>query len=126
MDDEEPIQKLAGRMLQRMGLEVHSAMDGAEAVEKFKTALEEKRPFDLVVLDLTVPGKMGGREAIGILRDLDPGVKAIVSSGYSSDPIVADYTRFGFAGMVAKPYQVADFARVVRQVLGAPPPPAAS
>jgi hypothetical protein len=53
-------------------------------------------------------------------------VKAIVSSGYSSDPIVADYTRFGFAGMVAKPYQVADFARVVRQVLGAPPPPAAS
>jgi DNA-binding NarL/FixJ family response regulator len=69
------------------------------------------------VLDLTVPGGMGGREAIEQLRQIDPGVRAIVSSGYSSDPVLANYRAYGFRGVVAKPYKVDDFARVMREVL---------
>jgi two-component system, cell cycle sensor histidine kinase and response regulator CckA len=75
------------------------------------------RRYDLVIMDLTVPGGIGGLETIRRLRELDPKVRAIVSSGYSSDPVMADYRAHGFAGMIPKPYRIVDFARVIRQVL---------
>jgi PAS domain S-box-containing protein len=117
MDDEAPIRKMAAVLITRLGLEVELAADGAEAVQRFKTANDAGRPFDLVVMDLTVPGGMGGREALEELRSIDPGVKAIVSSGYSSDPVLANFRSYGFRGMVAKPYQVDDFMNVLRDVL---------
>jgi PAS domain S-box-containing protein len=117
MDDEAPIVAMAGLLLRRLGLEVEVARDGNETVRKFAAAKAAGQPFDLVVLDLTIPGGMGGREAIEQLRQIDPGVRAIVSSGYSSDPVLANYRAFGFRGMVAKPYKVDDFARVLREVL---------
>ena len=117
MDDEAAIIAMARLLLQRLGFEVEVARDGAEAVQKFAAARTAGEPFDLVVLDLTVPGGMGGGEALEQLRLIDPGVKAIVSSGYSSDPVLANYRAYGFRGMVAKPYKVADFARELRAVL---------
>jgi CheY-like chemotaxis protein len=118
MDDEEPIILMASMLLQRLGFEVELARDGSETVRKFAAAHAAAQPFDLVVMDLTVPGGVGGREAIDELRRIDPGVKAIVSSGYSSDPVLANYRAYGFRGMVAKPYKIDDFTRVLREVLG--------
>ena len=123
MDDEEPIIQMASALLQRLGFEVEVTCDGAEVVKKFEAAHAAGRPFDLVVMDLTVPGGMGGREAIEQLRRIDPSVKAIVSSGYSSDPVLANYRAYGFRGMVAKPYKIEDFTRVLREVMRGSRPP---
>jgi CheY-like chemotaxis protein len=120
MDDEEAIIRMAGLLLKRLGFEVEVARDGSETVRKFAAAHSAGRPFDLVVMDLTVPGGMGGREAIEHLRRIDPGVKAIVSSGYSSDPVLANYRSYGFRGMVAKPFKIEDLTRVFREVLNPP------
>ena len=118
MDDEEPILKMAEKLMRRLGLEFESAADGREAVERYRAAKESGKPFDLVVMDLTIPGGMGGKEAISLLREIDPGVRAIVSSGYSSDLAMADFRKHGFRGMVAKPYDISELASVVRTVLG--------
>jgi PAS domain S-box-containing protein len=122
MDDEAPILMMAERLMERMGLEFESAANGAEAIGLYKAAMGAGRPFDLVVMDLTIPGGMGGKEAISILHQIDPGVRAIVSSGYSSDLAMADFRKHGFKGMVAKPYDVADLAAVIRSVLKEPRP----
>ena len=104
MDDEKFIRDLAGELLKNLGYRVVAAKDGHEAVQRYEEALAEGKPFDVVLMDLTVPGGMGGVEALKRLQDLDPTVKAIVSSGYSNDPIMADYKRFGFAAVLPKPY----------------------
>ena len=117
MDDEESIVVMAGMILRRLGMDVELARNGAETVQKFSEAYAAGRPFDLVVMDLTVPGGVGGREAIDQLRRIDPDVRAIVSSGYSSDPVLANYRAYGFCGMLAKPYKVDDFVRVLRTAL---------
>ena len=119
MDDEAPIRKMATVMLRRLGCEVALAADGQAAVDAYRTAREAGRPYAAVVMDLTVPGGMGGLEALEQMRAIDPAVKAIVSSGYSSDPVLANYRSYGFSGRVAKPYEIADFDRVLREVLGA-------
>jgi len=120
MDDEEPILKMAEKLMKRMGLEFDSVVDGRAAIDRYRSAKEAGRPFDLVVMDLTIPGGMGGREAISVLRKFDPGVKAIVSSGYSSDLAMADFRKHGFRGMVAKPYDISELATVIRNVLAEP------
>jgi signal transduction histidine kinase/ActR/RegA family two-component response regulator len=119
MDDEEPITKIAKRLLQRMGLECECVSDGDSAVQRYRQALEAGRPFGLVILDLTVPGKKGGKDVIASLVALNPQVRAIVSTGYSSDMSTADFRRHGFKAMVAKPYNASDFAAAVRSVLEA-------
>jgi len=124
MDDEQTIRDMASFLLKRLGFEVDLATDGAEAVRKYQAAHDTGQPFDLVVMDLTVPGGMGGQEAVERLRQIDPEVRAVVSSGYSSDPVLANYQKYGFRGMVAKPYQLEDLVRVLRDVLGPRHPPA--
>jgi len=119
MDDEEPIRQMAAFLLRRFGFEVVCANDGADAVAKFRAAREGGKPFTLVIMDLTVPGGIGGREAIVELKKIDPAVRAIVSSGYSSDPVLANYRAHGFAGVAAKPYDVNELARVLREVTAA-------
>jgi PAS domain S-box-containing protein len=118
MDDEESIRQMATFLLRRFGFEVVCAVDGAEAIQRFEEARALGTPFTLVIMDLTVPGGMGGREAVARLRAVDPEVRAIVSSGYSSDPVLANYRAHGFCGVVAKPYEVPEFARVLREALG--------
>ncbi|GMT42786.1 MAG: hypothetical protein IEMM0002_1197 [bacterium] len=117
MDDEEVVRSVAGRILTRLGYTPSVANDGVEAVDKYKEALESGDPFDVVILDLTVPGGMGGLKALLELKKLDPNVKAIVSSGYSTDPVVADCKKHGFAGFIVKPYDVEQVSDVLQNVI---------
>ena len=117
MDDEEVICGLAETLLGRLGLEVMTVRDGRQALDAYVSAREEKRPFDLVIMDLTIPGGMGGAATMKALLEIDPQVRAIVSSGYSSDPVLSNYRAHGFRGMVPKPYKLADLARTIATVL---------
>lgn len=117
MDDEEDIRALACFALREAGHNVDIALDGREAVEIYRRALKSGQRYDAVIMDLTVPGGMGGREAMKLLTALDPAVNAIVSSGYCNDPIMHDFRRFGFKGMVAKPYESDQLLAVVSSVL---------
>jgi PAS domain S-box-containing protein len=117
MDDEEAIRELAGDLLSIMGYEVETVADGAQAVLSYDRAGEAGAPFDLVILDLTVPGGMGGKEALERLLRLDRNVRAIVSSGYSNDPIMADYAKYGFSGVIPKPYNAVQLGEAVKRAL---------
>lgn len=117
MDDEDIVRDVSGEMLALLGCKAVFANDGEEAVELYRKALKEGRPIAAVILDLTVPGGMGGVETVKRLRDIDPDVRAIVSSGYSKDPIMADFRKYGFSGVIAKPYRVNDFSKAVKAVL---------
>jgi CheY-like chemotaxis protein len=119
MDDEPEMRATTGDMLVRLGYTVDYAADGSEAVEKYRKAREHGRPFDAVLMDLTVPGGMGGKEAVRRLLEIDPAAKAIVSSGYSEDPVVADYRSYGFRGTVNKPYRLRELSEAVAAVLKA-------
>jgi signal transduction histidine kinase/ActR/RegA family two-component response regulator len=118
MDDEEIVRKLLGDALGFLGYQVSFAGDGAEALELFIKAQESGKAFDAVILDLTVPAGMGGKETIGKLLEIDPHVKAIVSSGYSEDPIMSEFKKYGFAGVIAKPYKVSELSRVLHAITG--------
>ncbi len=117
MDDEPYIRDLAGEMLSLLGYEAVLAKDGSEAIDLYRSAIGSALPFDVVIMDLTVPGGMGGSETIQRLREMDPGVKAIVSSGYSNDPIMADYEKYGFLGVVAKPYSINELSETLTRVI---------
>jgi PAS domain S-box-containing protein len=117
MDDDEPIRKTIGRMLSQLGYEPEFAADGAEAVQLYKMAMEAAMPFDAVILDLTIPGGMGGNDAIKELAKINPDVKAIVSSGYSNDEILSTFKEYGFKAMVPKPYEIKSLSKVLNDVL---------
>jgi len=118
MDDEEQIRRVAGTLLQRLGYEVGFAANGEEAIERYSAAQGEGKPYDLVILDLTIPGAMGGRECLEALKRLDPNVRAVVSSGYSNDPVMAEFRRYGFDGVVAKPYRLQQLTAALQEILG--------
>ena len=111
------VRRVAGEMLNKLGYAVGFARDGAEAIELYKSAKESAQPFDVVIIDLTIPGGMGGIETIQRLIELYPGIKAIVSSGYSDDRVMSDYQRYGFAGVLIKPYKVNQLSESIRKVL---------
>ena len=117
MDDEETIRSVASVLLERLGFTVVTVADGMTAVAVYSDAIKNGDPFKLVIMDLTVPGGMGGSEAMDELLKIDPRVRAIVSSGYSSDPVLSNYRANGFRGMVPKPYKLTDLARTIRSVL---------
>ena len=117
MDDEESICHLGSAILRRIGKEVTTVTEGAQALQEFERARQAGQPYDLVILDLTIPGGMGGRETMQRLLQLDPEIKAIVSSGYSNDLVLSDYQAHGFCGMISKPYDIADFTHAVERVL---------
>jgi CheY-like chemotaxis protein len=113
MDDEDYIRELALAMLTKLGYEVEVAEDGQTAVDLYQKALDQGRPFDMVILDLTVPGGMGGKETIKRLIEIDENVRAIVSSGYSNDPVMANYSNYGFRGAVQKPYLLQEMSQLL-------------
>jgi PAS domain S-box-containing protein len=117
MDDEESVRCVVSEMLTAVGYEYELAKDGAEAVELYKQARDKGRPFNAAIIDLTIPGGMGGKEAMQKLIKLDPKVKAIVASGYSSDPVMADCRAYGFSGVITKPYDLQTLSRTLRTVL---------
>jgi CheY-like chemotaxis protein len=119
MDDEEIIRDVADGILSRLGYEVECASNGAEAVAAYARAKEKGRPFDVVIMDLTVPGGMGGKETLQKIQEIDPGVTAIVSSGYSNDPIMAEFRKYGFRGVVSKPYTIKTLSDTVQSVIAA-------
>lgn len=116
MDDQESILRVVGRMFNRMGYAVETATDGAQAIELYRTVYESGYPFDLVILDLTVPGGMGGAKTIPEMLKIDPKIKAVVSSGYSNNPIMSNYKDYGFCGVVPKPYTKSQLADVLNQI----------
>ncbi|MFC1839750.1 PAS domain S-box protein [Thermodesulfobacteriota bacterium] len=117
MDDEASLRKMVERMLGNLGYESEFAQDGAEAIRMFKEAKEGGKPYDAVILDLTIPGGMGGKEVIKKLLEIDPELKAIVSSGYSDDPVLANFQDYGFKGMMPKPFESLSLGKVLHEVL---------
>ncbi len=116
MDDEELIRDLAAGMLNMLGYDCALAKDGLEGLEAYKRGMETGASFDAVIMDMTIPGGMGGTETVAMLQDMDPSVKAIVSSGYSNDPVMSDYKQYGFQGVLIKPYTIQDLSKVLNKV----------
>jgi len=117
MDDRQPLRDMMQNMLIDLGYEVESAAEGSEAVDLYKRAKESGQGFEAVILDLTVPGGMGGKETLQNLREIDSEVKAIVASGYSTDPILSDYRHYGFCGAITKPFEIKKLRETLCQVL---------
>jgi PAS domain S-box-containing protein len=117
MDDEEGIREVLQALLDHIGYTSRYSRDGAEALEMYVKAMEDREPFDVVILDLTIPGGMGGKETIGKMLEVDPDVRAIVSSGYSNDPVMANHRSYGFKGIVPKPYRIEELSQVLHDVL---------
>ena len=118
MDDEPLVLRVGARHLGRLGLEVETAATGEDAVEKFRRHRADGCPFDLVILDLTVTGGMGGAQALQRMQEIDPGVVAIACSGYFDAAVMSAPGQFGFAGVLAKPYLTADLEKVLAAVTG--------
>jgi PAS domain S-box-containing protein len=118
MDDDAGVRKAAAASLEVLGYEVDAVADGAEAIDRYRAALDDGHPYGLVILDLTVPGGMGGLPTMSALADLDPNVRAIVSSGYFDDPVMANPNEYGFCGVVAKPFTFDVLTRAVEECMG--------
>jgi PAS domain S-box-containing protein len=118
MDDEEVVRKLVRRLLQQMGYEVELVEDGQRAVGAYESAKGQGRPFDAVILDLTVRAGVGGKETIRELLKIDRAVKALVMSGYANDPVVLEPERYGFKGVLTKPFDRQSLWKVLARVLG--------
>ena len=116
MDDQAAVRQVAERMLVQLGFEVTGAENGEEALRLFHEARERGQAFTLFVLDLTVPGGMGGLELVQRLLEVDPAVCAVCSSGYSSHPVMSDFREHGFAASLPKPYTLADLTQVLRSL----------
>ncbi len=123
MDDEQSICRMMADALTHFGYEVVTVEDGQAAIDLVSRSMADGKKFEVVILDLTIPGAMGGKEAIQHLRRLDPHIKAIVTSGYSEDPILCDFQRYGFQGILIKPYKILELANLLES-LGGPIPQA--
>ncbi|MCD4848400.1 MAG: response regulator [Candidatus Aegiribacteria sp.] len=117
MDDDRTVRMVALGMLKSSGFEAVSAKDGQEAIELYTAAGNSDKPFDVVILDLTVPGGMGGQETVKKLLEIDPDVKAVVSSGYAKDPILANYKDYGFKGIIPKPFNIKELCKSLLKVM---------
>ncbi|MBF0559885.1 MAG: PAS domain S-box protein [Nitrospirae bacterium] len=117
MDDEELVRDVAGEMLTTLGYNVEFAEDGEKAIAMYKKAFEEKNPFRVVIMDLTIPGGVGGKEAVGEILEIDHKAKVIASSGYATDPIMSDSKKYGFSGVMIKPYRIEQMSETITRVL---------
>ena len=117
MDDEQIILDVTLEVLKFLGYSVMFAREGLAAIELYKNEKAAGVPFDLVILDLSVPDGIGGKEAIGLLKAFDPDVNAVVSTGFSNDPVVLDFASYGFSGKLTKPYKINDMKKVLEQLI---------
>jgi CheY-like chemotaxis protein len=117
MDDEQPIRDLSKEMLHLFGCRVETCSNGEELIDRYQRRILEGYKPDLVIMDLTIPGKMGGLEAAQRILEIDPDARLIVSSGYSNDPVMANYRDYGFADFLVKPYRTDDLSGALSRVL---------
>jgi len=117
MDDEQIVRDIAWELIRSLGHEVELASQGQEAIEKYRAAKESGSPFDIVIMDLTIRGGMGGKETIEHLLAFDSNIKAIVSSGYSDDAVVSEYQKYGFKARLSKPYKIEELRDLLDAVL---------
>jgi signal transduction histidine kinase/CheY-like chemotaxis protein/ABC-type uncharacterized transport system substrate-binding protein len=120
MDDAKAVRDVTGAMLSHIGYDIEFAREGREAIALYREAKESDDPFNAVILDLTIQGGMGGKETIQLLLALDPQVKAIISSGYSGDPIMSEYHEYGFKSAILKPYKMEELEKILEKLIGAP------
>jgi len=125
MDDDPGVRLGLTACLEQLGHEVEETEDGQAAIEAYRRARDAQKPFDLVILDLTVRGAMGGLEAIAALKQIDPAVAAIVISGYADNQVLRDYRTYGFIGSIAKPFTIDSLQKALTAAESAPPPPLA-
>ncbi len=116
MDDEEIVGDIAKQMLDFLGYDVVLVKEGKEAVALYKSRLQTSERFQIVIMDLTIPGGMGGKEAVGQILAIDPEAKVVVSSGYTNDPIMANCSAYGFSGAIAKPFDLESLKKIVEQL----------
>ena len=117
MDDNELVRESGRDMIESLGFDVEICEEGISAVELYKKSKTNNKSFDLVILDLTIPGGMGGLETAKKLLSIDPQARLIVSSGYSNDPVMANYHNYGFMGVIEKPYLIDDLRKIIKQAL---------
>lgn len=117
IDDEEVVRDVAGRYVQHIGYRPDLASGGKKGIALYNTALKKGCPYDAVILDLTMPGGLGGKEVAKKIRAIDPEAKIIASSGYSNDPILSNFKKFGFDGALAKPYRISELSEVLEKVI---------
>ena len=117
MDDEQIILDVTGEILKFLKYDVMSARDGLAAIVLYKKEKAAGSPFDIVILDLSVPNGLGGKETIEQLRNFDPAVKAVVSTGYTNDPVVQDFSHYGFSERLTKPYNINEMKNLLEKVI---------
>ena len=117
MDDEQIILDVTQEVLKFLKYDVVFARDGLAAIDLYKKEKAAGAPFDIVILDLSVPSGMGGKEMIEHLRKFDPAVKAIISSGYTNDPVVENFSQYGFSGRLTKPYKITDLKNLLEELM---------
>jgi CheY-like chemotaxis protein len=117
MDDEPAIRDAVGEMLECLGFEVEVCRDGQAAIDCYRRAMKAGTPFDAVLMDLTIVGGMGGKETIRHLQELDPAIKAVASSGYSDDPVLAHHLQYGFRAVLTKPYTLKELETTIRKLI---------
>jgi len=117
IDDEEMVRRSGSKFLKRLGYEVEISKGGSEGIGIYRQAMENEQPFDAVLVDLTIPGGMGGKEVVKRLKEIDPQANVVVSSGYSDDPVMSDFEAYGFSGVLKKPYRIQDMDELLRKTL---------
>ncbi len=117
MDDEEPIRYTTGELLKDMGYDSMITGDGFEAISIYKKEMERGRHFDIIILDLIVPGGMGGEETMRKLLEIDNEVKVILTSGNLDDPILKNFREYGFTDVILKPYSIEELAKILRSII---------
>jgi PAS domain S-box-containing protein len=117
LEDDVSIQKVLKSMCENLNFEIIVTVDGSETIYEYSKSLNTESPFDFVILDLTIPGGMGGEETIEILTEIDPKIKAIITSGYATGEIMSNYKKFGFTGALTKPFTILDLNDVIYKVL---------
>jgi CheY-like chemotaxis protein len=117
MDDEEMVGEIACQMLIHLGYEAMHVKDGREAVDEYQRRFEAGNPFDVVIMDLTIPGGMGGKEAVTEILAVNSAAKVLVSSGYSTDPIMTNFSEYGFAGVINKPFDLVSIREAIESIV---------
>jgi two-component system, cell cycle sensor histidine kinase and response regulator CckA len=117
MDDEEIVADIARQMLAYLGYNVVVVENGEQAIKGYRQAYENSEPYALVILDLNIPGGMGGMEAVQHILEIDATAKVLVSSGYPNDPIMEEYDKYGFCGCIAKPFDLKGLEAILQEVI---------